>query len=133
MRSCLLLSLLCVFGVVRGQTLTDTTAAFGAARSSGRPVLLIFSGSDWCVPCIQLEKQVFSDSSFVRYARSSLVLLRADFPQRRRLPAALRTQYEDLASRYNPQGAFPYLVLLDPRRGMLGTVDPVTTPAVFIT
>lgn len=134
MRSCLLLSLfLFAFANLRGQAVTDTTQAFRAAREQSRPVLLIFSGSDWCVPCIQLEKKILSDPGFVRYADAELVLLKADFPQRKKIAAGLRAQYDDLASRFNPDGTFPYVVLLTAAQRSLGTVpSTVRSPADFI-
>ncbi|ASZ11267.1 thioredoxin family protein [Chitinophaga pendula] len=134
MRSCLLLLfLLSAMVHVNGQAVTDTTQAFREAREQHRPVLLVFSGSDWCIPCIQLEKAVLSDSSFVRYARMELVVMKADFPQRKRVAAELRAQYEDLASRFNPDGAFPYVVLLTASQQSLGTVpSTVRSPADFI-
>lgn len=104
-----------------------TTTAFAqsdpplCADSTVRPVLLIFSGSDWCQPCIRFEKQVLTDSAFQNFATTQMTVLKADFPQRKKLPDAQRRENERLAERYNPEGKFPYIVLLRPD----GTVQAV--------
>ena len=48
-----------------------------------KKLLLVFSGSDWCIPCIRLEKEVWQDS-VLAYAKEKLVLYRADFPKRKK-------------------------------------------------
>lgn len=75
-------------------------------------MLLVFSGSDWCLPCIRFEKKVLSDSVFRAYAAKHLTVQKADFPQRKKLSAAEQGKNEQLAERYNPDGKFPHLVLL---------------------
>jgi thiol-disulfide isomerase/thioredoxin len=78
-------------------------------------VLLNFSGSDWCGPCIRMHKQVFDDEYFDRFADSSLVLVNADFPRmkKNRLPPSQQEENNAMADRYNPEGKFPYTLLLD--------------------
>lgn len=95
---------------------------------------MIFSGSDWCIPCIQFNKKILADSTFQQFAKDKLVLLEADFPQRKRIPATLRTQYESLADEFNPNGAFPQIVLLTPARRLVARVPfHQQTAADFIT
>ena len=98
--------------VGRAQVLTDPAEAFRQSQATGQPVLLVFSGSDWCAPCIQLDRQVLADSAFLRYAKTRVVLLEADFPQRKKLSPALVAAYEALAEAYNPEGSFPKLVVI---------------------
>lgn len=81
-----------------------------------RPVVLVFSGSDWCQPCIRFEKQVLQDSVFLNYAAAHLTVVKADFPQRKKLPPDQRLENERLAVQYNPDGKFPHIVLLRPDR-----------------
>lgn len=83
------------------------------------PVLLVFSGSDWCMPCIQLEKTILSDSSFIQFAGKKLNIVRADFPQRKKIPDTEKRASEALADRYNPEGTFPKVLLLNPDRTIL--------------
>jgi protein disulfide-isomerase len=69
--------------------LTDFDAAKATAKAEGKPVLLDFTGSDWCVWCIRLDKEVFTREAFVAYADASLVLVELDFPQRKEQPKEL--------------------------------------------
>ncbi len=78
-------------------------------------ILLNFSGSDWCAPCIMLKKQVFSSDEFQSFANERLVLLRADFPRlkKNKLPDNELKINEALAEKYNPDGNFPFTVLIN--------------------
>ena len=118
----LLLLLLFTTAFAQAQVLKNPDEAFTLAQTSGKEVLLIFSGSDWCIPCIQFNKTILADSSFQHFAHDKLVLLEADFPQRKKIPAPLKTQYELLAEQFNPHGAFPLIVLLSPAKKMLAQV-----------
>lgn len=90
--------------------------------ATARTVLLIFSGSDWCQPCMRFEKQVLSDSTFQAYATAHLVVQKADFPQRKKLQVAEKEANERLAEQYNPEGKFPHVVLLRPDRSVLAVL-----------
>jgi thiol-disulfide isomerase/thioredoxin len=94
------------------QELHDPQKAFQVSAETKRPVLLIFSGSDWCAPCIRFEKTIIAQEAFQAYAREHLVILKADFPQRKKLPRAEAEQNQALAEKYNPQGLFPFVLLL---------------------
>lgn len=73
---------------------------------------IVFSGSDWCKGCIQFRKKVLTDPVFETFAKENLEIVVADFPQRTKLASDIVKQNEALAEKYNPQGAFPTLVLL---------------------
>jgi len=112
----ILLFLLAGAGITNAGWEPDYESAVQQAKAKDRLILLSFSGSDWCGPCIQLRKEVFETATFLSMADSSLVLYNADFPRNRKnqLPKTLKRQNEDLAAQYNPQGKFPYTVLLTP-------------------
>lgn len=95
--------------------LTDFSQAKSLSREKHQPILLNFSGSDWCSGCIRLHKEIFSSPAFQQYAEDHLVLINADFPRLKRnsLPSELQKKNEALAERYNPEGLFPLTVLLD--------------------
>ena len=118
---------------VRAQVGSDPEKAFQEARQSGKKVLVIFSGSDWCLPCIRLEKNILTDSSFLQFARERLVMVEADFPQRKKIPPPLKAQYEALADRFDPEGAFPKIVLLTADRSLVGVLSyKDQSPTAFI-
>lgn len=89
------------------------TFLLGFASENSKPTLLIFSGSDWCIPCINFERDVLSKPDFITYGDKNLTIIRADFPQRKKLDKELVAENEKLADRYNPNGVFPLALLLD--------------------
>lgn len=94
---------------------TDYAKALARAKAENKQVLLDFSGSDWCGPCIQMRKQVFSQPKFRAYADKNLVLMEVDYPQRKKQSAELKKQNEKLSSQYGIDAkGFPTVVLLDP-------------------
>ena len=84
------------------------------AAKNNKLILVNFSGSDWCLPCIQLRKNIFDSESFTTYASENLVLVNADFPRqnKHKLSPAQKKMNEDLAEEYNPGGKFPYTILM---------------------
>jgi len=117
-----LLLMLCLFTAFlsAAQVLNDPKEAFQQSAQSGKNVLLVFSGSDWCIPCIQFEKKILSDPAFEAFATQNLIVLKADFPQKKKIPEILKSQYEALADQYNPTGNFPYIILISPDKKLLG-------------
>lgn len=105
------------------QVLKNPEEAFQKSAQSGKDILLVFSGSDWCIPCIQFEKKILSDTTFENFAIHNLIVLKADFPQKEKIPQALKSQYESLADQYNPNGIFPYIVLIASDRKLLGNIN----------
>ncbi|MFU8781487.1 MAG: thioredoxin family protein, partial [Kiritimatiellia bacterium] len=99
--------------------LTDFEQAQAQAKETGRPILVNFSGSDWCGWCIRLDNEVLKEEAFKAYAKDNLVLFVADFPRRTKLPEKLAKQNETLAQRYSIQG-FPTVLLLDAKGDVIG-------------
>lgn len=88
---------------------TDVDAAIAQAKKENKAVLVEFTGSDWCPPCIMMRKNVFSKKEFVDAASKNYVLVEVDLPQKDKELAA-RSQI--IATRYNIEG-FPTVVLLN--------------------
>src|ERR1044071_1571360 len=93
---------------------TDFTKAQQSAQSEHKFILVNFSGSDWCGPCIRMHKEIFDNSSFTQYATDHLVLVNADFPRLKKheLPKDQQKKNDELADKYNRNGIFPLTVLL---------------------
>ena len=110
-------------------------AAQEKAKKEERFILLNFSGSDWCVPCIQMQESIFTKAEFMKMADSQLVVVRADFPRKKKnKPAAdIVLQNEMLADKFNPNGNFPYTLLMDADGKIIKSWDgkPDETAAVF--
>ncbi|GEO07123.1 hypothetical protein AAE02nite_47870 [Adhaeribacter aerolatus] len=94
---------------------TDLQQAEVEAKKYHKLILLNFSGSDWCGPCIKLEKDIFENQAFQTYADQHLVLVNADFPRlkKNQLDPKQKALNEKLAEEYNKAGAFPLTLLLD--------------------
>lgn len=94
---------------------TDMAAAMRMAAEQQRPLIMVFQGSDWCAPCMRLERQLWRTDTFRTYAEEHYVLLRVDFPRRKKnkLSAQRQAHNDSLAARYNPQAIFPLLLIFD--------------------
>jgi thioredoxin-related protein len=117
--------------------MTNFEDAKATATKENKMILLNFSGSDWCAPCIKMKRDVFESESFRLYADQHLVLLRADFPRmKKNQPSKEQVQHnEALAEKYNPQGKFPLTVLLDANGKVIREWDGYTnqSPEDFVT
>ncbi|HTE00420.1 MAG TPA: thioredoxin family protein [Mucilaginibacter sp.] len=116
--------------------LGDFNTAENEAIKENKLVLINFSGSDWCGPCIRLRKEILESSAFTDYAKDHLVLVRADFPRQKKnqLDAAQVRRNEALADKYNPDGKFPFTLLVDQHGKVLKEWDgfPNETPEKFV-
>ena len=94
---------------------SDWDTAKVEAEQPNKKLILVFSGSDWCIPCIKLEKEIWESPSFTQYAEQYYVLFRSDFPKRKKnkLPETIQKLNDRLASEYNSKGYFPLVVVLD--------------------
>lgn len=93
--------------------LTSMDEALAQAKKENKLVLVNFTGSDWCFFCIKQEKEVFSTREFQNYAAKNLVLLKLDFPRKKKLPAEQEKANRALMEKYKVRG-FPTLVILSP-------------------
>jgi thioredoxin-related protein len=85
------------------------------AKKEHKHILLNFSGSDWCGPCIRMRKEIFEIDVFEKMADTELVLVNADFPRMKKNQLSFQQQKLNnaIADKYNSQGKFPYTLLLD--------------------
>jgi len=123
MKKIMLLMLLFVVTIGYSQEWkTDFTVAKNEASSQNKNILLVFSGSDWCGPCIKLDRDIWQSAEFKEFAKNNLVLERADFPKKKQnqLAPELKKINEELAEKYNKDGMFPLVVVLDKNGKVLG-------------
>jgi thioredoxin-related protein len=108
---------------------TDFSKAITEASAKNKYILLNFSGSDWCGPCMKLKKEVLDSEDFLKFADSKLVLVRADFPRskKNRLSPELKKNNENLAEKYNKEGKFPFTVLIDGEGNVVKSWDGYTS------
>lgn len=94
--------------------LEDFERAQAQAKRLNKPLLVNFTGSDWCTWCVKLDGEVFSTPEFERWAADNVVLLKVDFPQHTPQAAELKRANRALAKRYGVEG-FPTILVLDPK------------------
>ena len=114
---------------------TDFAKAQEMAVNENRPIILVFQGSDWCAPCIKLDREIWSTEAFKNYATEHYVMVKADFPRKSKnsLPEAQSKANAQLAETYNQNGVFPFVVVLDSKGKVLGeTSYKKTTPENYI-
>ena len=87
--------------------LTDLSVVQAKAKEEGKPILMDFTGSDWCGWCIKLKKEGFSRPAFVNYANEHLILMTVDFPKRKQQEESLKDQNNTLMDTYGVN-VFPY-------------------------
>lgn len=116
--------------------LGDFNEATTEAAKTHKLILINFSGSDWCGPCIRERKEILENTTFENYADSHLILVRADFPRQKKnqLSAEQIHRNEALADKYNPDGKFPFTLLVDEHGKVLKRWDgfPNESPEAFV-
>ncbi|OAB29488.1 Thioredoxin-related protein [Flavobacterium fryxellicola] len=92
------------------------------AIAENKNIILVFSGSDWCAPCIKLDKTIWQSKEFKKEADEKWVLYKADFPKKKAnlLGAEVTSSNKKMASEYNKSGNFPLVLLLDKTGRVLG-------------
>lgn len=101
--------------------LTNIETAKQEAKAQNKPLLLYFTGSDWCIWCQKMDGEVFDSAEFHNDFAQKLVFVELDFPQKKKLDAATKAQNEKLANEYNIQ-AFPTVLILNPDGKLMATL-----------
>ena len=118
---CLLISF--TFKATSQEWQTDLGEAKKIATEKNQKIILVFQGSDWCAPCIKLDKEIWSADDFKTYAKENFVMLLADFPRKKKnkLSDSQQEKNNKLAEQYNKQGFFPFVAVLDKNAKTLGS------------
>ncbi|WP_396177562.1 thioredoxin family protein [Flavobacterium sp.] len=83
---------------------TDVNKASELAIKNKKPLMLFFTGSDWCGWCIKLQKEVFKTPEFVKWATENVILVELDFPRRKQLAPELLQQNKNLEQMFAVRG-----------------------------
>lgn len=114
---------------------TNFEEAKALAAKKNQNIVLVFQGSDWCGPCIKLDREIWSTDTFKEFSKSHFVMLKADFPRRKanQLDSEQIRKNTLLAEKYNPAGYFPFVVVLNSDGKVLGeTGYKKVTPTEYI-
>lgn len=92
------------------------------ASEQDKNIVIVFSGSDWCAPCIKLDKNIWQSEAFKKESKEEWVLVKADFPRKKanELSKDQTEHNRKLAEKYNVEGSFPLVVVLDKNGKVLG-------------
>lgn len=114
---------------------TSYERSLNKAKKENKKIILVFQGSDWCGPCIKLSQEIWSSDYFINYSNKKFVMLQADFPRKKKNFLSDEQQKSNnlLAEKYNPNGYFPFVVIIDKNENLLGEMGyKKTTPENFI-
>lgn len=103
--------------------LTDIEEAQQASLNSNKPILIYFTGSDWCSPCKMLKKSFFNTEAFQEKA-DQFVLLMIDIPRRTDIiTPEQKVKNLKVVSKYNSTGGYPNLVALNDNLNIIGELS----------
>ncbi len=101
---------------------TDMDEAIKISHKQKKPLMLFFTGSDWCGWCIKLQKEVFFKPEFEAWAKKNVVLVELDFPRRKKLSEKLRQQNASLQQTFQVQG-YPTIYFVEAEKTGEGRVN----------
>lgn len=128
----MLLCLLLIASIGYSQTWgTSIEDAKAQAVKENKNILLVFSGSDWCGPCIKLDKNVWQSEIF-KIKCKKWVLVKADFPKKKanQLAPELTESNNQLAEKYNKEGNFPLVLMLSKTGKVIGATGYANVEAM---
>ena len=106
--------------------LTDIEEAKTQSKETKKPIIIYFTGSDWCGPCKMLKKDFFASEKFEKIAEG-LIMVKVDMPRRKDI--ITKEQYQKnigFVSLYNTSGGYPNLVALNAEGNIIGSLSGYT-------
>ena len=93
---------------------TDLSKAVSISINEKKPIMLFFTGSDWCGWCMRLKKEVFNHEKFKIWSDDKIILVELDFPRRKKLETNILNQNRELARIFGVSG-YPTCWLVKPQ------------------
>lgn len=115
--------------------LTNFEEAKKLSSQTNKHIILVFQGSDWCAPCMKLEKEIFESPEFIKYSDEHFIMVKADFPkkEKNKLSDSQQLHNNQLMEKYNKSGYFPFVTILDKETKILGSTGyKKITPTEYI-
>lgn len=82
----------------------DINKAMEVSKKTKKPMLLFFTGSDWCGWCMRLQKEVLKTPEFAAWAKENVVLVELDYPRRTPQIPEIQKQNMELQQTFQVQG-----------------------------
>ena len=100
----------------------DLKEAVAISQKENKPLMLFFTGSDWCGWCIRLQKEVFFKPEFTKWATANVVLVELDFPRKKAQSQELRAQNAQLQQQFQVRG-YPTIWFVKADKNSSGQVN----------
>lgn len=100
------------------QWYTDYSKAVQVAKKENKPLLLFFTGSDWCGWCKKMDQEIFSSPEFAKVVGNDFIFVEVDFPMNTQLPSAEAQQNATLKQKYGVTG-YPTVIVLSPSENFI--------------
>ena len=94
---------------------TDLNKAVNISINEKKPIMLFFTGSDWCGWCMRLKKEVFNFPEFETWTKENVVLVELDFPRRKAIDPKILNQNRELARIFGVSG-YPTVWFVNPQK-----------------
>jgi len=98
---------------------TDVVAAQKKAQKTKKPMMLFFTGSDWCGWCVRLQKEVFFKDEFKDWASENVILVELDFPKSKVQSNEIKRQNQQLQQQFSVRG-YPTIHFVSPEKSQDG-------------
>lgn len=90
----------------------NANEVFKEAKVDNTPIMMNFTGSDWCIWCKRIKAEIFDTPEFKAWAKEkNLALLELDFPRNIEQSDELKAQNNSLKNEVGIQG-FPTLIII---------------------
>mgnify|MGYP000093962705 CR=1 FL=1 len=101
---------------------TDLVKAIEISTKEKKPLMLFFTGSDWCGWCIRLQKEVLKTTEFEKWANDNVILVELDFPRRTAQEPNIKAQNAQLQNMFQVRG-YPTVWFVSPEKGKEGKMN----------
>ncbi len=103
--------------------LTDFEKAKKKSEKTEKPIVMYFTGSDWCAPCKMLHLDFFATKEFKERSKE-LVLLKIDIPRRVDIISEeQRVENNELVKKYNTEKSFPTLIAINHKGKVINSIN----------
>ena len=92
----------------------DLSKAVPISVKEKKPIMLFFTGSDWCGWCMRLKKEVFNHEEFKIWTDENIILVELDFPRRKKIDPKILNQNRELARIFGVS-SYPTCWLVSPQ------------------
>lgn len=101
---------------------TDMAKASELSMKEKKPLMLFFTGSDWCGWCIRLQNEVFKKDEFTKWAKENVILVELDYPRRTPQDQTVKQQNQQMQQIFQVKG-YPTIWLVNPEKTDDGKVN----------